>query len=131
MRIVRIVMMFLFVGPLAATQVLAAGDPAAGEKVFAKCRVCHQIGVGAKNTIGPEQNGIDGRKAGVQPGYNYTEANKTSGITWDEATFKKYVENPKAMIPGTKMVFSGLPKEKDRDDLWAYMSQFKDDGTMK
>ena len=118
-------------GLVFATQAFGAGDPEAGEKVFAKCRVCHQIGVGAKNTIGPEQNGIDGRKSGIQPGYNYSDANKNSGITWTEATFKKYVENPKAMIPGTKMVFSGLPKEKDRDDLWAYMSQFKEDGTKK
>ena len=109
----------------------AAGDPAAGEKIFPKCKVCHQIGPNAKNTIGPEQNGIDGRKAAIQPGYNYSEAMKSSGITWTHDTFVKYIENPKAVVPGTKMVFSGLPKEKDREDLWAYMSQFKEDGSKK
>ena len=109
----------------------AAGDPAAGEKVFAKCKICHQIGPNAKNMVGPEQNGIDGRKAGVQPGYNYSDAIKNSGITWDHDTFVKYVENPKAMIAGSKMIFAGLPKEQDREDLWAYMSQFKEDGSKK
>lgn len=126
MRLVTVAAALAFAAPA-----FAAGDPAAGEKVFAKCRACHQIGPGAKNTIGPEQNGIDGRKTGVQPSYSYSEANKNSGITWTEESFKKYIENPKAVIPGTKMVFPGLPKEKDRDDLWAYMSQFKDDGTKK
>lgn len=115
----------------ASTAAFAAGDPAAGEKVFVKCKICHQIGPNAKNMIGPEQNGIDGRKAGVQPGYNYSEAIKSSGITWTHDTFVKYVENPKAMVPGTKMVFAGLPNEADRENLWAYMSQFKDDGSKK
>ena len=110
---------------------LAAGDPAAGEKIFFKCKVCHQIGPNAKNMIGPEQNGIDGRKSGTQPGYNYSDANKNSGITWNHDTFVKYVENPKAMIPGTKMVFPGLTSEKDREDVWAYMSQFNLDGSKK
>jgi cytochrome c len=120
-----------FAAMAVATTALAAGDPVAGEKVFAKCRACHQIGPNAKNMVGPEQNGIEGRKTGIQPGYNYSEANKNSGIVWTEETFKKYIENPKAMIPGTKMVFPGLPNAKDRDDLWAYMSQFKADGSKK
>lgn len=116
---------------LAASSAFAAGDPAAGEKVFTKCKVCHQIGPNAKNMVGPEQNGIDGRKTGVQPGYNYSDANKNSGITWNHDNFVKYIENPKAMIPGTKMVFPGLPNEKDREDVWAYMSQFNADGSKK
>lgn len=109
----------------------AAGDAEAGEKVFAKCKICHQIGPNAKNMVGPEQNGIDGRKAGVQPGYNYSDAIKNSGVTWNHDTFVKYIENPKAMIAGSKMIFAGVPKEQDREDLWAYMSQFKDDGSKK
>ena len=120
--------LLIFTGALPA---YAAGDPVAGEKVFAKCKVCHQIGPNARNMVGPEQNGIDGRKSGVQPGYNYSDANKNSGITWSHDSFVKYVENPKATIPGTKMVFSGLPKEQDREDLWAYMSQFGPDGSKK
>lgn len=107
------------------------GDPAAGEKVFTKCKVCHQIGPGARNMIGPEQNGLDGRKTGSVAGYNYSDANKNSGIVWTAETFKKYIVDPKATIPGTKMIFPGLPNEKDRDDVWAYISQFKADGTKK
>lgn len=114
-----------------ATGALAAGDPAAGEKVFTKCKVCHQIGPNAKNMIGPEQNGLDGRKSGTAANYSYSEANKSSGITWSHDTFVKYIENPKAMIPGTKMVFPGLPNEKDREDVWAYLAQFKEDGSKK
>lgn len=106
-----------------------AADVAAGEAVFnQKCKVCHQIGEGAKNFVGPELNGLDGRKTGSVPDYSYSEANKNSGLTWDAATFKEYIANPKAKIPGTKMIFSGLPKESDRENLWAYISQFKAGG---
>ena len=109
-----------------------AGDPAAGETIFTqKCKVCHQIGEGAKNFVGPELNGLIGRKIGSVPNYNYSEADKTSGITWDEAELKKYLLNPKADIPGTKMIFAGLPKEDDRDNLVAYLAQFGADGKKK
>lgn len=121
----------VLIAGVAAGPVWAAGDPAAGEKVFIKCKACHQIGEGAKNMIGPELNGLDGRKVGSAPNYNYTEANKNSGVTWNEAEFKAYIENPKAKIPGTKMIFPGLPKPQDRDDLWAYVSQFGPDGKKK
>lgn len=104
------------------------GDPAAGEKVFAKCRACHQIGEGAKNAVGPVLNGVVGRKAGSFPGYNYSTANKSSGITWDEATLKRYLKNPRGVVPGTKMLFPGLSKEKDVDDVIAYLKQFGPDG---
>lgn len=109
----------------------AAGDVKEGEKVFAKCKVCHQIGEGAKNAVGPELNGVIGRKAGTAPGYNYSDANKNSGLTWDEATFRDYIKNPKAKVPGTKMIFAGLPKETDIDNLLAYLEQFGPDGKKK
>ncbi|MGO9682522.1 MAG: c-type cytochrome, partial [Beijerinckiaceae bacterium] len=70
-----------------------------------------------------------GRKTGAVEGYNYSDANKNSGITWSEEEFKKYITNPKVVIPGTKMVFAGLPKDSDRDNLWAFISQFKADGS--
>jgi cytochrome c len=109
-----------------------AGDPAEGEKIFTtKCKVCHQIGEGAKNFVGPELNGLIGRKTGSVPDYNYSDANKDSGITWDEAKLKEYLLSPKTVIPGTKMIFAGLPKESDRDNLIAYLSQFGPDGTKK
>src|SRR5690348_9193244 len=88
-----------------AGQALAA-DVEAGEKSFAKCRACHQIGETAKNGVGPQLNGVIGRHSGSVEGYNYSEANKNSGLTWDEATFKDYIKNPRAKVPGTKMVFA-------------------------
>ncbi len=114
-----------------AGSALAAGDPAAGEKVFAKCKACHQVGEGAKNAVAPELNGIDGRKAGTAEGYNYSEPLKSSGITWSEASFKEFVKNPKAKVPGTKMIFPGLASDKDQDDVWSYLAQFGADGKKK
>jgi cytochrome c len=102
----------------------SAQDAAAGEKVFGVCKACHQIGETAKNNVGPQLNGIVGRKSGTVPGYNYTAANKDSGITWDEATFREYIKDPKAKIPGTKMIYAGLKDEQRINDLVAYLKQF-------
>ena len=107
-----------------ASPAWAQGDPAAGEKVFAKCRACHQVGETAKNAVGPKLNGLFGRPAGFVEGYRYTDANKNSGLTWDEATFRDYIKDPKAKIPGTKMAFAGLKSDKEIDDLVAYLKQF-------
>jgi cytochrome c len=106
----------------------AAQDAAAGEKVFTKCKVCHQIGESAKNMVGPVLNGVVGRPAGTYPGYHYSDANKNSGITWDEATLKVYLKDPKAKVPGTKMVFPGLPSDDDIANVIAYLKQFGPDG---
>jgi cytochrome c len=113
---------------LVSSTAFAAGDADAGAKVFNKCAACHKIGPDAKNTVGPQLNGLNGRKTGAVEGYNYSDANKTSGLTWDEATFKEYITAPQKKIPGTKMTFPGLPNEADRDNVWAYLSQFKADG---
>jgi cytochrome c len=114
---------------LASSSAFAAGDPEAGAKVFNKCKACHQIGPGAKNVVGPELNGLAGRKTGAVEGYNYSDANKGSGLTWDEATFLEYITAPQKKIPGTKMTFAGIPDETDRANLWAFLSQFKADGS--
>ncbi len=106
----------------------AEGDVAAGEKVFLKCRACHQIGESAKNQVGPKLNGLFGRKAGTVLDFSYSNANKASGITWDEATFRDYIKDPKAKIPGTKMVFPGIKTEKEVDDLVTFLKQFDVDG---
>jgi len=106
----------------------AAQDAAAGEKVFAKCKICHQVGETAKNAVGPVLNGVVGRKAGSEEGYNYSTANKGSGLTWDEATLKEYLKNPRAKVPGTKMIFPGLTNEKDIDDVIVYLKQYGLDG---
>jgi cytochrome c len=105
-----------------------AQDAAAGEKVFAQCRACHQIGETAKNAVGPLLNGLFGRKSGTIEGYSYSPANKNSGITWDEATFRDYIKDPKAKMPGTKMIYPGLKDEKRIDDLIAYLKQFDASG---
>jgi cytochrome c len=108
-----------------------AQDPAAGETSFKKCLPCHRIGEGAKNLVGPELNGLEGRKSGSVEGYSYSESNKNSGITWDEAVFKEYITNPRAKIPGTKMVFAGISSENERSNLWAYLKQFDASGKKK
>ncbi len=115
----------------ATTQAAQAGDPAMGEQVFKQCLPCHAIGPGATNKVGPELNGLDGRHSGSAPAYSYSAANKNSGITWDEASFKDYIKDPRAKIPGTKMIFPGIKDEKQADNLWAYLKQFGPDGNKK
>jgi len=113
------------------TRTAQAQDVAAGEQVFKQCLPCHSIGPGAKNKVGPELNGLDGRHSGSAPGYSYSEANKKSGIVWDEANFKKYIHDPRVVIPGTKMIFPGVKNAQQVDNLWAYLKQFGPDGNKK
>ena len=116
---------------IAAAQGARAQDAAAGENSFKKCLACHSIGEGAKNKVGPVLNGLDGRKSGTVEGFSYSDANKGSGITWNKDQFLDYIKDPKAKIPGTKMVFAGIKNEKEANDLWAYLSQFDKDGKKK
>lgn len=108
-----------------------AGDPTAGAQVFKKCQACHAVGEGAKNKVGPELNGIFGRAAGSVPDYAYSDANKNSGIVWSHEIFAEYIKNPRGYLPGTKMAFAGLKKDKEIEDVTAYLDQFNADGTMK
>ncbi len=110
-----------------ARQALAQ-DAAAGEKVFAKCKICHQVGPTAKNSTGPELNGLFSRKAGSVEGFNYSPAMKASGITWDEASFAEFLHNPKAKVPGTKMLAGNVQDATQIADLAAYLKQFGADG---
>lgn len=121
---------FVVVVALAAAPSVAwaDGDATAGQKVFAKCRACHQVGETAKNAVGPELNGLFGRHSGSIEGYKYSDANKNSGIVWDETVFREYIHNPKAKVPGTKMTFPGLKDDKDIDNIIAYLKQFGPDG---
>ena len=121
MRFVILSAAVLFLGLPAAAH---AQDAAAGEKVFAVCKACHQIGPNAKNAVGPELNGVVGRHSGSVEGYNYSPANKNSGLTWDEATLREYLKDPKAKVPGTKMIFAGIKDEQKLNDLIAYLKQF-------
>lgn len=123
----------LFAASLVA---LAAGsaraqDAAAGEKDFVVCRACHQIGPGAKDAVGPVLNGVVGRKAGTYPGYEYSAANKDSGLTWDEPTLEKYLANPQGVVKGTKMIFPGIKDPKKVKDVIAFLKQYNEDGTKK
>jgi cytochrome c len=108
-----------------------AQDAAAGKTSFNKCLACHAVGEGAKNKVGPVLNGLDGRKSGTVEGYSYTEANKSSGITWNKDQFLEYIRDPKAKIPGTKMIFAGIKKENEAADLWAFLAQYDKDGKTK
>jgi cytochrome c len=121
----------LFAGLAASQTARAEGDAAAGEQVFKQCLPCHSVGPGAKNKVGPVLNGLDGRKPGTVAGFSYSAANKESGITWSEATFKDYIKDPRAKIPGTKMIFPGVKDAKAADNLWAYLKQFGADGNKK
>ena len=108
---------------IASIGAAAAQDAAAGEKVFAKCKICHQIGEGAKNMVGPVLNGVVGRKAGTYPDYHYSDANEKSGITWDDKTMSEYLKDPKARVPNGKMVYAGLKQQAQLDDMVAYLKK--------
>ena len=116
---------------LAAAPGAGAQDAAAGKTSFNKCLACHAIGEGAKNKVGPELNGLDGRHSGAAPDYNYSDANKNSGITWNKEIFLEYIKDPKAKIPGTKMAFAGIKNENEANNLWTYISSFGADGKPK
>jgi len=115
----------------AMLQKAAAQDVEKGQRSFNKCLPCHAIGPGAETKVGPELNGLDGRHAGTVASFNYSEANKNSGIVWDEATFKDYIRSPQAKIPGTKMTFAGVTNPQEIDNLWAYLKQFDANGEIK
>jgi cytochrome c len=122
---------FVVVALIGSSIMALAQDLAAGEQSFKKCLPCHAIGEGAKNKVGPLLNGLEGRKSGTIEGFTYTDANKNSGLTWDEAVFRDYIKDPRAKIPGTKMIFAGIKNEKEITDLWAYMRQFDATGKKK
>ena len=115
----------------ASAHTAPAQDVAKGENSFHKCLPCHSIGDDALNKIGPELNGLDGRHSGSVADFSYSDANKNSGIVWSEAEFKDYIKDPRAKIPGTKMIFAGIKNEQEVSDLWAYVSQFNADGSIK
>lgn len=112
----------IFTAALASAPCVAAaqGDPAQGEKAFAKCKACHTVEAG-KNRVGPSLHGIVGRKSGSVEGFKYSEPMKKAGLTWTEETLHQYLSNPKGFIPGNKMVFPGLKDEKERQNVIAYL----------
>jgi cytochrome c len=118
----------LFAGVLTAlTPSLAAradGDPAAGQIVFRKCAICHSVDP-ARKGVGPLLRGVVGRHSASVAGYAYSSAMQAADKTWDPPTLDTYLTNPRAMVPGTKMIFPGLPKPEDRANVIAYLATLK------
>ncbi len=96
------------------------GDASKGERVFAQCKACHVVEPGV-NRVGPSLHGVVGRKAGTVPGFNYSKANKDSGVTWTDAVLFDYLEAPQRFMPGTRMAFGGLKNAQDRADVIAFL----------
>lgn len=106
--------------------VLASADVAAGEKVSGRCQQCHDLTKGGPNKIGPNLYGVVGRPRATHPGFDYSPAMKAKGGTWTYAELFQFLKQPQAYIPGTKMTFAGLPSEKDRINLIAYLRTLSD-----
>lgn len=111
-----------FIALALAAGTAGAADAKKGKKVFNKCKACHTMKAG-KNKIGPSLHGIMGRKAASVPKFKYSKAMKTSGLTWDDATLRKFLTKPKKFLKGTRMAFAGIKKQKQMDDLIAYMKE--------
>lgn len=102
----------------------ADGDPARGETLFRPCVACHMIGEGAVNRIGPQLNGLVGRRIGSNEGYDYSDPlveAAAEGDIWSAETLDRFLQNPRGYLPGTSMVFRGVRQEDDRTDLIAYL----------
>ena len=111
-----------FVAALTPASAIAA-DVAAGQAIFARCKICHTVEAGGRSGVGPNLHGIFGRKAGSLDGFTYSEAMKNSGITWDDDTIRQYLNDPKNFIPGNKMAFPGIKNDADLANLLAYLKQ--------
>ena len=108
-----------------------AGDPVAGKAVFARCGICHAVGPGAVNRIGPSLNGVVGRKSASAVGFTYSPAMSNAHLVWTAPVLDGYLAAPAKLVPGTKMLFLGLPQAKDRADVIAYLAQFDPSGAPK
>jgi cytochrome c len=116
---------------LSAAASARAADPAAGERVFAQCRACHQVGETARNGVGPQLNSLFGRRAGSVSGFNYSPVYRQAPVSekvWDSDNFAAYIRNPREVTPGTRMVFAGLRNDAQIADLIAYLRQFNAQG---
>ena len=118
--------MVLAVGALVTTMSFAAisnltGDPSRGKALYQACQACHSID---ENDLGPKHRGVVGRPAGSIVDYAYSAALKSSGLTWDEATLDRWLTNPSALVPGTKMFFQ-VADAQNRADIIAFLKEQK------
>ena len=114
----------VMVAVVVAGPAFAEGDAAKGQRVFnTQCRTCHKVEKDATSPVGPSLHGLFGRKAGTLAGFEYSDAMKNSGITWDDATLAEYLKDPKAKVPGGKMAFVGLKNPAQLEDLVAYLKE--------
>lgn len=107
---------------LFSASALADGDPARGERVFNRCKSCHEL-TRERNRNGPHLIGLFGRVSGAVGGFRYSEPMKEAAIVWDDETLDGYLENPRSYMPGTRMTFAGLRNDQDRQDVIAYLRQ--------
>jgi cytochrome c len=125
MRLQKTVILAVLIGGFAGSALAQEeGDAEAGERVFNKCKACHQVGADAKNRVGPVLTGVVGREAAAVEDFKYSDAmleKKTEGLVWTEEHLSEYLENPKGYIPGNKMSFAGLKKPEERADVIAYL----------
>lgn len=119
----------VFLAAVGQASAVSAQDATAGEAIFVKCRICHQIGDGAQNSVGPALNGVVGRKAATRADFDYSDALKASGLTWDQPTLEKWLKAPGTLVQGTKMTFAGLASDRQIANVIAYLSQFRADGS--
>jgi len=118
---------FLAVAVVAASSLLIvlparAQNAENGQKAFKQqCGLCHDVAAG-KNRVGPSLSGVVGRKAGGVDGFHYSDGNKNSGLTWDQATLDKYLADPRGTVPGTTMTYAGVKNEEQRKDIIAYLA---------
>ena len=104
----------------------ATGDAEAGATLFKRiCGGCHQVGESARGSFGPQLNGIFGRPSGSTTDYQYSDAMKSAGIVWSRETLTAYLEDPKEVVPGTRMIFWGLSDPEKIENLLAYLQTFQ------
>jgi cytochrome c len=124
MKTMHAVMILLASGLSAGTAAAQSGDAAQGERVFnQQCKICHTVDKDGKSLVGPNLSGLFGSKAGSAKGFAHSEAMTKSGIVWDDKTLVEYLKDPKGRVPGTKMVYAGLKRQEQLDDVIAYLKK--------